>query len=257
MSFPALYREPVLLDRQQHRGKRLRRNTVTAPVARLHACFLAVSEFPEASKDFVIGFVDASAPDAAGPKEVSPIALLGLREDENLYVVADAEANGAGSRWDARYLPAFIRRYPFAYGRGDDGQPAVLIDAACEGLNDIEGELLVQDDGEPTPFLQQMIQFLDAFEEEVQRTRLLCQRIVELDLLKPVQIDVSLPGGQTLNAGGVQVIDEAKLKALPEAVAVELLRNGALGLLHAHLISTTNVQRLTERLGERMESEKT
>ena len=69
---------------------------------------------------------------------------------------------------------------------------------------------------------------------------------------KPVQIDVTLPGGRTLSAGGAQMIDEAKLKDLPEAAAVELLRNGALGLLHAQLISTTNLQRLTDRLARRM-----
>jgi hypothetical protein len=44
------------------------------------------------------------------------------------------------------------------------------------------------------------------------------------------------------------------LQALPEAAGIELLRNGMLGLLHAQIISTTNVQRLTERLGVRMEA---
>jgi SapC len=243
-----LYREPVALDRQRHRGKRLRRNLPAAGLPRLHACFVAVSEFAEASKEYVIAFVEATGPVEAGsapPREVSPIVLLGLREDENLYLpVPDGP-------WDARYVPAFVRRYPFAYTRDAHGATAVLIDAAFEGFNDTEGELLVQDDGEAAPYLKEMIGFLDAFEAEVERTRGFCRRLLELDVLKPVQIDVDLPDGSKLNAGGVQIVDEDKLKALPDAALLELARNGALGLLHAHLISTTNVQRLTERLGAR------
>lgn len=80
-------------------------------------------------------------------------------------------------------------------------------------------------------------------------------RIVQLGLLKPEQIDVTLPDGKTLNAGGVQMIDEGKLKALPVPTVVELLRNGTLGLLHAQLISTTNLQRLMDRLAQRMQAE--
>lgn len=188
-----LYREPVALDRQQHRGKRLKRGLPSAGLRKLHACFLAASEFAEASKEYVIAFVDATPPPEAGaqpvPREVSPIVLLGLREDENLYMPR-TEANAAP--WDARYLPAFVRRYPFAYTRDPQGNSAVLIDAAFEGFNDTEGDLLVQDDGEAAPFLKEMLGFLDAFEAEVERTRRLCRRLVDLALLKPVQIDVDL-----------------------------------------------------------------
>jgi hypothetical protein len=245
MSLTALYRQPVLLDRNQHRGKRIRRLDHFGIAAKLNAGFLTAGEFPEAAKEFVIGFVTVPEKDEQGREEVSPMALFGLRQEENLLV-------GADGRWDARYVPAFLRRYPLAYVRADDGQHNVIVDAGWEGFNDVEGELLVGADGEATPFLQDMIKFMDSFEQEVQRTRVLCRRIVDLGLLKPVQIDVQLPDGQKLAAGGVMVVDEAKLKALPEATAAELLRNGILGLLYAHLLSTTNVQRLTERLGTRL-----
>jgi hypothetical protein len=245
MSLTALYRQPVLLDRNQHRGKRIRRLDHFGIAAKLNAGFLTAGEFPEAAKEFVIGFVTVPEKDEQGREEVSPMALFGLRQEENLLV-------GADGRWDARYVPAFLRRYPLAYVRADDGQHNVIVDAGWEGFNDVEGELLVGADGEATPFLQDMIKFMDSFEQEVQRTRVLCRRIVDLGLLKPVQVDVQLPGGQKLAAGGVMVVDEAKLKALPEATAAELLRNGILGLLYAHLLSTTNVQRLTERLGTRL-----
>jgi hypothetical protein len=48
-----------------------------------------------------------------------------------------------------------------------------------------------------------MLGFLDAFEAEVERTRRLCRRLVDLALLKPVQIDVDLhAAGIELAAAG-------------------------------------------------------
>ena len=247
MSSPnTLYREPVLLDRTKHRGLRMKRSEGVQFASKLNSVFVAASEFPEVCKEYVIGFVNAGdTKDANGRQEVSPVALLGLRDDENLFVDADGS-------WNARYLPAFIRRYPMGYANTGEGQSSVMIDNAFEGFNQSEGELLVQDDGEPSPFLQDAIKFLDSFEVDVQRTRQLCKRIAELDLLKGVTIDITQADGSKFSAGGVQMIDEAKLKALPEAALVELTRNGALGLLHAHLLSTTNIQRLTERLARRV-----
>jgi len=246
MSFTALYRQPVPLDRKLHLGKRLKKIAGSRAAAQMNACLVTASEFADVAKEYVIGFVPSRAPGTAGPLEVSAVALLGLRAQENLFVDADG-------RWDAHYVPAFVRRYPFAYASDGEGRPAVIVDAACEAFNDTEGERLIQDDGEATPFLKETLQFLDAFEQDLQRTRALCARLVELDLLKAVQIDVTLADGSKLSADGVQMIDEARLKDLPEAVAVELLRNGVLGLLHAHVISTTNVQRLTERLGAQLQ----
>ncbi|WP_295643274.1 SapC family protein [uncultured Methylibium sp.] len=246
MSFTALYRQPVPLDRKLHLGKRLKKIAGSRAAAQMNACLVTASEFADVAKEYVIGFVPSRAAGTPGPLEVSAVALLGLRAQENLFVDADG-------RWDARYVPAFVRRYPFAYASDGEGRPAVIVDAACEAFNDTEGERLIQDDGEATPFLKDTLQFLDAFEQDLQRTRALCARLVELDLLKSVQIDVTLADGSKLSADGVQMIDEAKLKDLPEAVAIEFLRNGVLGLLYAHVISTTNVQRLTERLGAQLQ----
>jgi hypothetical protein len=245
MSASALYRQPVLLDRSQHRGLRVRREVGLEVAATMNACFVAVGEFAEVAKEYVIAFVASAAENGQDAAAVSPIALLGLRDSENLYV-------DAAGHWDARYVPAFVRRYPLGYAQTGEGQQSVMIDAGWAGFGDPQGELLVNDDGTPAPFLQEMMRFLDAYEEDVQRTRALCQRIVALGLLKPVQIDITLPEGQTFNAGGVQMIDEARLKALPDAAVLELMRSGALGLLHAQLISSTNLTRLTDRLGQRV-----
>jgi hypothetical protein len=37
-----------------------------------------------------------------------PVVLLGMRDKENLYV-------NESNQWEAKYIPAFIRRYPFVF----------------------------------------------------------------------------------------------------------------------------------------------
>ena len=63
------------------------------------------------------------------------MVILGVEKDENLYV------KQPGS-WDARYVPAFVRRYPFVFSRSDDGQTFTLcIDETWSGCNaDGKGE---------------------------------------------------------------------------------------------------------------------
>ena len=246
MSMSDLYRRPVPLDRGPHRAKRLVPLTRFERMATQNLAPVTVGEFAEVAREFVIAFVPVSPPAGGSAAEMTPVALLGLRQRENLFVEADG-------RWGARYLPAFLRRYPFYQAPvPDGGAPAVMVDADYPGFNDTEGERLMGDDGEPTPLLQQTIRFLDEFERQMQQTQVACRRIVELGLLKPVNIDLKLPDGQNFNATGLQVVDEAKLRELPPDTAAELLRNGLMLLLHAHLISSGNVHRLGERLAARL-----
>jgi hypothetical protein len=252
----ALYRQPRLLDRQADAGKRVRPLQDYRIAGHMNGMMLTAVEFLDACKEYVIAFVavaqpggDGQAPPQGAAAAVSPVALLGLRDGENLMV------RPQDGQWDARYVPAFVRRYPFAYAADGEGRFNLLVDAAWEGFNDHEGELLVQPDGEPTAFLKQVMQYLDRFEQESLRTRAFCERLVALDLLVSRQLDGTLPeaaGGQTVSVTGFSVVDEEKLRALPDAVVLELHRNGMLGLIQAHLLSLGNAPRLLERLAPRI-----
>jgi hypothetical protein len=66
-------------------------------------------EFAIAARDLLIVFAGNDAKDAG------PVALLGLRQNENLYV--DAEGQWAANT----YVPAFVRRYPFVLAEKPDG----------------------------------------------------------------------------------------------------------------------------------------
>ncbi|CAG1018500.1 hypothetical protein BURC_03284 [Burkholderiaceae bacterium] len=242
----ALYREPVLLDSKLHRHKRLKGLSDFGVTRNMHAVFLTATEFPQAALDFPIIFINTGERLDSGKPMVSPVALMGLTAGENLRVTAEG-------RWDARYLPAFIRRFPFltAGVKGSDA-PGVFVDAAWSGFSDTEGEPLFDEQGQPTAALKRAIDFLKRFDDEQQRTRRFCVRLTELDVLKEMQADATMPSGENIKIEGFLTVDEEKLNALPDPVVLELHRNGMLMLLQVHLISLANVRDLVERKAVRM-----
>jgi hypothetical protein len=241
----ALYSEPQMLDSTLHRHKKLKGSFDLALTKNMHAVFITATEFPQAALDFPIIFIHTGEKLADGKAMVSPVALLGLVANENLRIT--------DGRWDARYVPAFIRRFPFLTARvqGSDA-PSVFVDAGWGGFNDQEGEPLFDEQGQPSETLKRAIDFLQRFDAEQQRTRMFCERILALDILKEMQADATLPNGENIKVEGFLTIDEEKINALPDATVLELHRNGMLMLMQAHLMSLANVRDLVERKAARM-----
>jgi hypothetical protein len=100
---------------------------------------------------------------------VMPAVILGLRADENLYINADGQ-------WQARYIPAFLRRYPFVFSSEDDGKSFTLwMDEGYAGFNQQGlGERLFSDDQKPTPYLQKVLKFLQQYQVGHARTQAFC-----------------------------------------------------------------------------------
>lgn len=234
----ALFRAPEPLDPVRHGALRIAPLRDFSIAARMHAVFVAATEIPEAALEYPIVFVQAGDLDADGRPAVSPVALLGLAAGENLFV--------EGTRWKAQYLPAFVRRYPFV-----SSSAGPMIDTAWSGLSPLEGEPLFDAQGRPTATLDESLAFLARFDGEARRTRSFCARLVELELLQPMQADATLPDGQTLTVEGFRVVDEERLRALPDAQVLELHRSGMLMLAHLHRASLARMRLLVEMKARR------
>jgi hypothetical protein len=233
----------VLLDRSRHAGKRVRPVTDWRFAAEANALPITGVEFAEVARECPIGFIHAGV-NAQGQPLIAPMALLGLREKQNLFIDADS------GQWLGSYLPATLRRYPFAFVRTQGGnQLSLAVDEGYPGFNDSEGEQLLTEAGEPTDYVQSVMRFLERFEGEQQRTEAFCARLVELNLLRGAEIKGELANGEKINAAGFFMVDEQKLQALPDADVLSLHRAGILGLVHAHLVSMGQVHRLVKRIG--------
>jgi hypothetical protein len=233
-----LHRKPEALDRAAHRSLRIKLPVTDWTVAsRLNSMFVAAVEFGDVCRDFPIVFVRAGT-DPDGKTQIASVAVFGLGKEENLYL--------DGTAWRAAYMPAMLRLYPFALGRIDDKTFAIVLDTAWSGVSTTDGDPLFDAAGEPSELTKLVQQQLEQTEYEVERTRLVGQRLQDLGLLREMRFDATLPDGGKLSVDGFLTVDEDKLKALSDADLIDLQRSGLLGLVHAHLISLGHMRRLAE-----------
>jgi hypothetical protein len=197
---------------------------------------LMAVEFPSAAPEYPIVFAGAEG-------SLMPAVILGYRGNENLFL----EENG---KWQAKYVPAFIRRYPFIFSNSADGKTFTLcIDEAFPGFNkEGRGQRLFGDDGKPSAYVDDVLKFLQEYQAQFRRTQLFCKKVQELQLLEPMQAQVSMGSGERLSLSGFQTVSRAKLKALAGDKLAELAQTDELELLYLHLQSKQNFNRVSERL---------
>jgi hypothetical protein len=235
------YQRPVPLNADVHLNARL--GTLDGDFSfstSTNSIPLAAVEFFDTAREYPIAFTGKEG----GP--LFPIALIGVRQNENLFVSDEG-------RWEGRYIPAFVRRYPFVLAEKQDADDFnVYLDEAYPGFGAADGERLFTDQGEHTPLLKQALEFLSNYQGEIKRTRQFVERLQALDLLIPRVLEVVRANQAPLVLQGFSVIDEQKLVALGDAPLLELARSGYLGWIYAHLMSLANVSALAERLDARI-----
>jgi hypothetical protein len=235
----ALHVQAAALSGDAHRRLRVKLPVTDWRVAsRLNSMFVAAVEFADACREYPIVFVRAGdGPD--GKPALAPVAVFGLGNAENLYLQPDGS-------WRANYIPALLRTYPFAVGRLDAQSFAICADLSWPGLSETEGERLFDDQGKPTELTETVQKQLEQLETETQRTRLIGQKLTELNLLRDMRFDATMPNGEKVAVDGFMAVEEPRLKALTDKQVLDLQRSGLLGLIHAHLISLGNMRRLVE-----------
>jgi hypothetical protein len=239
MSDMLFYERVVALNNTAHVALRVSPVTDFRFAAKTNSVPLLAGEFADAAREYPIAFVNT-------PTGLVPAALLGLRENENLFISVDG-------KWDARYIPAYVRRYPFVSAQDATGQLLVCIDEAAPCLGSTKGEPLFAG-GKPAPQLDHAMQFLQEFQQGVVATEAVTARIEALGLLRDADSLARLDDGREFRLNGLRVVDEGKLRELDREVVLELFANGALGLIYAHLLSLGNLGRLVDRLSRRKDA---
>lgn len=236
---PNLYKSPVAVDTVKHRNTKLAQPVKDWSVAAdVNAIFIATAEFGDACAEYPIVFVDAGKDEKSGKQQIAPIAVFGLIDKQNLYAEKGA--------WRAHYLPALLRAYPFGIARQDAERVVIVMEEGYPGWSQTEGQALFDAEGKATEFMVGVRDQLERVETEIQRTRLFGNLMVDADLLQPMRFDAKLPDGTTISVDGFLTVDEKKLAELPDAKVLELHKNGALGLIHAHQISLRHMRRLVD-----------
>lgn len=206
-------------------------------------------EIPQAAKEYSIVFTDSG-------DQVMPAVVLGIENDKNLYITS-------GDTWDATYIPAFVRRYPFVFTSSDEGKTFTLcIDEefpGCKHAVKVEkgskGQRLFTGDGERTEYLTNMLNFVNNYRAENQRTQEFCKRLKELDLFEPMKAQITLPSGNQRSLTGFLVVSRERLRKLDGDILAELARSDSLELIYLHLSSLRNFEVLAARTGTESQAE--
>ena len=200
---------------------------------------LTAIEIPLAAQEYGIVF-------AGSDEVVAPFVVLGIEGNENAYLAEDGS-------WNAKYVPAFVRRYPFVFAESKDRTTFTLcVDESWEGCNrEGRGERLFDDEGEKTPYLGKEMDFLQDYQKRFQRTQAYCKKLVELNLLESMKADVTYGGGEKRSLTGFKVVIRDKLKDLPAEKLSDLAKTDELELTYLHLHSMNNFTKMLERANER------
>jgi hypothetical protein len=222
------YQKPVRLNREEHNLLKFQSSNAYGFAESVNSVPLNGIEFFQTSRHLPVLF----SCDASG--DYFPIALLSLHDKQHFLGNPEGE-------WGEVYVPAFIRRYPFAMS--DD--QTVCFDQSAPHFDEA-GESLFTEDGEQSDTLNRVIEFLVSFDQAHQQTRAFCEAAKEQNLFKPFNIQVMVKANEPLRLNGLFVINEEVFSGLPKTVVNKWFKSGWVAWVYAHLHSLATLATLAK-----------
>ena len=241
-NMPLFYTNPAPLDAKAHANLSLVDQFGFDFTRGVNAVPVNLIEMPQICHFYPIAF----SPDG----QATPVAILGLRDNENLFLNDDGV-------WEGNtYIPAYIRRYPFIFSELPESDQLTL----CVDMNEnvvTEGakQRFFNEEGQPTDLAQNALEFCKSYHAAAQQTLEFSAAIAKADILTEREAQLNVAGNRRINFSGFQIIDEEKFSKLDEKTFLEWRAKGYLPYIYAHLFSGAQWQRLTHMLNQRIEAE--
>jgi len=235
------YQNIIALDRKKHKDLKLTTPISLEFAARTNFIPILLTELSEVAQELPVLFVPI------GDNEFALAAITGVEKESNVLIEQGA--------WLGRYVPAFLRRYPFITlgNSGDAGQFTIAIDekANCLAGHSLTGlpaqqHALFEND-KPGKRLQELIPFLQKFHIDNQLTHGFCQRLQGVNLLPKSDLGVQDKQGKKYQVNGGWIIDEVALKALDPKLIQEFFANDWLHKIYQIGFSIKNFPLMVDR----------
>lgn len=238
-NLPLFYKNPVLLDGQKHQKLSLVKDFGLGFTSKTNAVPVNLIEFPQIAHFYPIAF--------SNDGQATPVAILGVRNDENLFV------NDKGEWQKDNYIPSYIRRYPFILTEVNNGESLSLCVDETSGVtsNDNKNPLFDKD-AKPTQLANNAMEFCKSYHAASQQTLAFSKALVDSGLLVERTAELVVKGDQKVNFSGFAIIDEEKFNKLDDATFNEWRKKGWIGAIYAHLFSGFHWNSITKLLNERM-----
>lgn len=172
-----------------------------------------------------------------------PVALLGLEQGENLFLTAQG--------WNCSYIPLMQQRIPFSiglYSEGDNGakRPMINVDIEHPKTSTGNGERLFEVHGGVTPYLEKISSMLDVINDWNAHNEQFIKALLELELLEPVTIDMTLANGNKGQLFGYFTIKEERMVELSAAELHSLNQQGFLLPIYMAIASLAKIKTLID-----------
>ena len=230
----------VLLNNVEHQDLRVITDRAAQYGDAVRQCITFTFEFRAVQAHYPILFQT----NAAG--SFDPVALFGFVDGENLFLDE--------SGWDARYIPAMMKREPFLIGFQESKDPSqperirvLSLDREHPRVSTTMGEPLFQPLGGRTEFLDTAADILETIYAGIEHNKAFTAALIEQELLEAITIEVALSDGTRNQLLGYHGIVEEKVTALPADVLKRFADRGFLMPLFMALASTSNIQVLVDR----------
>jgi len=233
-SLPLCYASLTPLFSENHEKLAIRRKDNFGFARSVNAVPLLADEFAKAQNFFPIVFTSQE------PRQ--PVALLGATSGTNEFVSEEG-------KWrDGVYIPAYLRRYPFALVREKTGSNKMLLCAdltsdAVADESDTEARLF--EGSKPSTYAQKIINFCQKYEESLARTKAFSEELAKLDLFEESTVRVS-SGDKVARLEGFVMVSEERLRGLDDKTLADLVRRGVTNLLSAHHFSVSQFSDLVQ-----------
>ncbi len=187
-----------------------------------------------------MAFVPVLANEIAMVAETFPVVFT---SDENPILVALTSLGGENlainedGKYITRYVPAFLRKYPFSLANNKENpdQKVILIDESASNVSNTKGKQLFDKDGEQTEILKNAIKFLSDYEKQNIATQTVAKIIKEAGILEDREISVGEGDDKKILVKGFQVVNREKLNNLDDKILAEWVRKGIITLIDTHL----------------------
>jgi len=241
-NMPLFYTNPVPLDAKAHAKLAMKENYGFGYTKGVNAIPVNLIEMPQLCHFYPIAF----SPDG----NATPVAILGLRDNENLFLQAD---NSWGKNC---YIPAYIRRYPFIFSELPDTDKLTLcVDMNDSIINEKGTQRFFEDDSKPSKLAEGALNFCKSYHAAAQETLKFSKALAASGILVDRETQIRVGESKRINFSGFQIIDEQKLRELDDKIFLEWREKNWLPYLYAHLMSGAQWDRLAFMLTQIMEKE--
>lgn len=228
-----MFKKLVPINKEQHGGLKVKAIDTFAFANNFHIASVMVHEFVRAASVYPIVFLEDKQAD-----DFRPVVLMGLDAGENLFIDDDG-------KWQASYVPAIIRRYPFALAKisEEEGRYTVCIDEDSDFVSKTDGDALFDDNGEGTQVIENVKRYLGELQQMEMFTEQFCKFLSENNLFTPLNMRVRA-ADQIKNVTGCYVINEERLNNLSDDKFLDIKSRRYLAPIYSHLTSLAQIERL-------------